>query len=143
MESEDVSAEVEWEARRVAAAFGVEEWESTAAFDDASWVEFDGCSASTAIWCAILDDGTIEQISVGERPHSCLVEMEEGRLEGITSEVEYRELMARGLFRMGVDDPYILRTLNCPLSAHEKLELRVSLPREFWPKKWLDEDTCR
>ena len=24
------------------------------------------------------------------------------------------------------------------LSAHEKMELRLSMPREFWPKRWLD-----
>jgi hypothetical protein len=28
--------------------------------------------------------------------------------------------------------------LNYVFTAHEKLELRLSLPREFWPKKWLD-----
>ncbi|BCM88426.1 hypothetical protein IAD21_00257 [Abditibacteriota bacterium] len=32
------------------------------------------------------------------------------------------------------------QTLLVPvLTAHEKLELRLSLPREFWPKQWQGE----
>lgn len=30
--------------------------------------------------------------------------------------------------------------LNFPLSAHEKMEMHLSMPREFWPKTWLDEE---
>ncbi len=45
--------------------------------------------------------------------------------------------MARGLYRLGFDEPAILAQLP-QLSAHEKLELRLSMPREFWPQRWLE-----
>ncbi len=47
--------------------------------------------------------------------------------------------MARVLFKLGHDLSFIEEHFDT-LSAHERLELRLSLPREFWPKKWLDEE---
>ena len=51
----------------------------------------------------------------------------------------YNEQMARGLYRLGIEDEEVLGRLNCPLTFHEQLELRHSMLREFWPAKWLDE----
>jgi hypothetical protein len=34
----------------------------------------------------------------------------------------------------------VLADLKCLLTDEEKLELRLSTPREFWPKTWLDEE---
>ncbi len=53
----------------------------------------------------------------------------------------YNEIMARGLYCLGFEDENILAELNHPLTSHEQLELRLSMPREFWPQKWLDEET--
>ena len=50
----------------------------------------------------------------------------------------YNEIMARGLYCLGFEDEAILSQLP-PLTNHEKLELRLSMPREFWPKTWQDE----
>lgn len=50
------------------------------------------------------------------------------------------KLLARGLYRLGFEDEDVLAKLNHPLSSHEKMELRLSLPREFWPKMWLAEE---
>jgi len=55
-------------------------------------------------------------------------------------ETEFDEYMVRGLYRLGVQDD-VLALLSYHLSAHEKLELRLSMPREFWPQKWVDELT--
>jgi hypothetical protein len=38
---------------------------------------------------------------------------------------------------LNFEDESVLSQLP-PLTAHEKLELRLSLPREFWPQKWAD-----
>lgn len=40
--------------------------------------------------------------------------------------------------RTNADDPAILAQLP-PLSHHEQIEAILSLPREFWPEKWLHE----
>jgi hypothetical protein len=53
---------------------------------------------------------------------------------------QFHEFIARGLYRLGIEDEDILSQLNHPFTAHEKLELRLSMPREFWPQKWLDEE---
>ncbi len=45
---------------------------------------------------------------------------------------QLHERMARGLYRLGIDDEDIVTQFNYSLSAHEKLELRLSLSREFW-----------
>jgi hypothetical protein len=47
-----------------------------------------------------------------------------------------------GLYRLGLDDENDPRATHCSLSAHEKLELRLSMPREFWPQKWIDEEAA-
>jgi hypothetical protein len=49
--------------------------------------------------------------------------------------------MARVLFKLGHDTSFIEEHFDT-LSAHEKLELRLSMPREFWPQKWLDEEAA-
>lgn len=48
------------------------------------------------------------------------------------------ERMSRALYCLGFDNETISSQLP-HLSAHEKLELRLGLPREFWPQKWLRE----
>jgi hypothetical protein len=66
--------------------------------------------------------------------------------EGYTSlrlECPHRsEILAHGLYRLGLQCCGFDLSYNCiinnlpSLGAHEKLELRLSLPREFWPQKW-------
>ncbi len=53
---------------------------------------------------------------------------------------QYNEIMGRALYCLGFGDEDILAELP-ELSAHEKLELRLSMPREFWLNAWLDEET--
>ncbi len=49
------------------------------------------------------------------------------------------QLAARGFYRLGLSNGDESSQLP-PLSSHEKLELRLSMPREFWPQKWIDEE---
>jgi hypothetical protein len=64
------------------------------------------------------------------------------RFETSRSQVSFREHMVHTLYRLGIgiEDEGWLAPMNVFLSAHEKLELRLSMPREFWPKKWLNEE---
>ena len=48
--------------------------------------------------------------------------------------------MARGIHRLGIEEEYVWGQLNVIFTAHEKMELRLSMPREFWPQKWMDEE---
>ncbi len=50
-----------------------------------------------------------------------------------------RALMVRALYRLGFEDESILNQLPA-LSAHEKMELRLSMPHEFWPQKWIEKE---
>ncbi|RYF51008.1 MAG: hypothetical protein EOO38_04295 [Cytophagaceae bacterium] len=50
--------------------------------------------------------------------------------------------MARVLFKLGHDLSFIEEHFDT-LSAHEQMELRLSMPREFWPQKWLDEEATQ
>ncbi len=149
MEFEDVSAEVEREARRVAAAFGVEIFDT---HKDSGWWTCQG-SATTGIrvaWEIDPTTGMYWSIEVGEvigyEGSGCKVFFDEewikddGQETWPSPRLEDNELMAWGLFRLGLDRPTIITELNHPLSMHEKLELRLSMPCEFWPKKWLEEE---
>ena len=51
------------------------------------------------------------------------------------------ELMARGLYRLGLGED-VLSQLPA-LSADEKMEIRLSFPREFWPRRWLNKELFR
>lgn len=57
----------------------------------------------------------------------------------ISSNDPSNALMSRGLYCLGFENPAIMSQLS-PLSAHEKLELRLSMPREFWPPQWWAEE---
>jgi hypothetical protein len=131
---------IEWEARRVAAAFGVEEWEETErkGFLDKQILfhVFNGPAKN--------DDEICWEISETGRLYAIFVSGI--RVVWYTSGVDIyllenptgAELMARGLYRLGFEDESVWSQLP-QLSAHEKIELRLSLPREFWPKKWVEE----
>ena len=142
MEFEDLNQQIEREARRVAAAFGIESFE----IRDEEVVAYVGLSSATQV-CWNIDSRTNSffYIEVGER--GCEVNFapnwskpnapEEWRFYPNPA---FHEVMARGLYRLGFEDEGVLAELNHPLSAHEKLELRLSMPRELWPKTWLDEE---
>lgn len=52
------------------------------------------------------------------------------------SKPEFVPFLVSGLFRLGFKDWGIFDYhLNC-LTAHEKVELMLSVPREYWPQKW-------
>lgn len=145
MESEDVIKKMQFEARRVAAAFGVERWEDCFAdihrlglegysYSSESGLEW-GVSANGPDYITVhwqnggaeiwFDKGTITSIELKEH-----IELEE--------HVD-RHWLARGLYQLGFENEGLLILLPA-LTTHEKAELRLNFPREFWPQKWIDED---
>lgn len=123
---------VEWEARRVAQAVGVE-W-----YDKMEWPEFVryvgwiGCAKVALLMCK---GGVPKRLNIGSHGTGCDFDFEYKLVEDYGHS---HELMARGLYCLGFEDESILSQLP-ELSAHERLELRLNFPREFWPQSWLDE----
>ncbi|BCM91852.1 hypothetical protein IAD21_03729 [Abditibacteriota bacterium] len=146
MEFEDVSEEVLRQCQRVAAAFGVTKWTwyPHPPFVISDNLDFSGYNGPYMVrWLIWSRTGTESElciVSIGDtellRIHLEFDAVFEIREEPLPGE---SELMARGLYCLGFEDETILSQLS-PLSAHEKMELRLSFPREFWPQKWLDEE---
>lgn len=136
MEIEDVSEEVKWEAQRITAAFDLQEWEITAV--SGNEVLFAAYTEDRLLeWC--LDGLNICALAVGDRHNLSSFDINPSSGYGpLTFESsEYDSLLARGLYRLGFEAPSLISELP-ELSAHQKLELRLSMPREFWPKTWID-----
>ncbi|RYX80819.1 hypothetical protein EON83_26855 [bacterium] len=87
------------------------------------------CSSLSLGGCALFNQ---TNLALPGQPISWAINLSEGESDLI---------MARGLYRLGFDDEAIFSQL--PLTAHEKLELRLSTPRELWPQVWLDEESER
>lgn len=139
MEFEDVRKKIEWEAPRVAAAFGIKEWNIELQSDHFILTGIgEGLISMTYHWPpdGLLREGLLPRLWIGDQDaaQTCWTT---GRRVGL-GRPAYNELAARGLYRLGFEDEPILSQLP-QLSAHEKVELRLSMPREFWPQKWLDE----
>ena len=148
--------DVEWQARRVAAAFGVKEWRvegRTVVQDDENgrrlwekrvW-DFDSVVPDDRVsWCLDATSGELCWIEIGVPNAICCsiwrAYMSQTRDKwkwGFSPEPRYHELMARGLYCLGFDDPSVLAKLGYPLTGHEQIELRLSIPPQFWPQKWL------
>jgi hypothetical protein len=133
---------IEWEAQRVAAAFGVREWGEDVWFMHSTASHFVGSKAGLEVVWRINPEGAAIYFRVGSGEiEDCIVAWRQTRW-GITPSYvhgRYNEEMARGLFCLGYEDEDVFATLHISLSAHEQLELRLEMPREFWPLKWLEE----
>lgn len=148
MESEDVKAKVDWEERRVAAAFGVARWERdytpwrTGLAPTGQVVQVEFCMESPTIRRLMIGIYTQESGDLGDTCSVWIERKDPAQRTYPSREINvcYNEIMARGLYRLGIEDEEWIAPLNHPLTAHEKLELRKTMPREFWPQKWLDEE---
>jgi len=145
----DALSAVEKEAKRVAMAFGVREaWKlipyktrmrtievftytSVMLYPKSRFVELievQFCKASNKLVC----------VDIGFPPSGpCIIWHPQCHL-WVGSCSDANELMSHGLYKLGFEDESVLSQLPS-LSAHERLELRLSLPREFWPVTWLEE----
>lgn len=128
--------QLDWEVRRVAAAFGVRDWETQdwghlwmikGAARTGDCVNY-GVNALTGRWMGVrVGNNTGQECEVYEkvaalwmcRPHP-----------------QFNPQMARGLYCLGFEDQSVWAELNHPLTAHEQLELRLSMPSHFWPAQW-------
>ncbi|RYX80737.1 hypothetical protein EON83_27290 [bacterium] len=145
MESEDVRAKYEWEARRVAAAFGMEDYQKLPQYQGVYFVFCGGVEVWWNIdWISSDSTATISNVTIGadKDPGCQITDFGFGWefFQFQNSPPHYRGMMAKALYCLGIENETVLHKLNAPLTLHEKLELRLSLPREFWPQKWFDED---
>lgn len=132
---------IQWEAHRVATAFGVEKWGEDVWFMHTDASLFSGTKGELEVVWRINPEGYACHFRVGNGGiHDCTVTWREMAWSSKTygSHPEYNALMARGLYCLGIDAPSVVAKLNSPLSAHEQIELRLSMPREFWPPSWLE-----
>lgn len=136
MESEVLSGKIERDTRRMLAAFGVENvifWEQ-----DESLFFAGDCEGERINWdfnihtgkLIRLEQGTFGDGVVKFNPFSAYLNPDEGANV---------ELFARAFYRLGFDEEAVLAQLPL-LSAHEKIGLRLTFPREFWPKQWIEEE---
>lgn len=146
MEFEDVKGRVEWEARRVAAAFGAESF--TASRYNSTLTDFHASYKGICLWWSLdsrREKTMLRVLDIKKGNQRCQVSVtnvlgslvEEDRWMLIDQGV-FREEMACWLYRLGFEEQSVLSQLPM-LTMHEKIELRLSLPPKFWPKKWLEE----
>jgi hypothetical protein len=132
----DIDIDIDIESKRVAAAFKVTQWKKSKAHYE-RLVVYEGTIGEIEIEWSISESGLFD-VAIAhpnyERTVSYFLNLPNCKPDpnGTTD-----DFMAKGLFLLGFDDE-ILNELP-ELTAHEKIELRLSFPREFWPKKWLDE----
>lgn len=138
MEFEDVEKEVEWEARRVAAAFQVEQWWLIPDSD----THYQGqTGAIWTTWGIDMNMFKVKYIDIwnADDCDTLVLLKPDGSWEIDRLESTTGSLMSRGLYRLGVSDETLYSQLP-PLNTHEQLELRLSMPREFWPQMWIEEE---
>ncbi len=153
MEFEDLSEKVKREAQRIVMAYEVTSFQS---YEGKSFVvgnvpsaihfkgAWKGDSHTRLHWTIDGADATLLKLSLDRDVEFCLLTKDkEGKHKFVSLSYAKRDLkqgMACGLYRLGIEDEEALSELNSTLSAHEKLELRLSMPREFWPKTWPNEE---
>lgn len=128
--------------RRVAAAFGIEQLK--AGWEDAEQIGYFGWNGGILFGLELTHEGELSHLWVGdsERKFSSDIyfdttEYSEEKEWWCSPHPKYDWLMACACYRLGLEGENIQSQLPT-LSAHEKLELRLSLPREFSPKSgWM------
>lgn len=130
-----------FEVRRVAAALGCANWFEV----NGSQFErrFEGVTASgrkVNWWVSYYP--AVEGIGFCEKRHAIHREAF-GQIGpwhvGKKLDSEEATFLARTLYCLGVEEQGVWDELKNPLTAHDKIELRLTLPQEFWPSLWREE----
>ncbi|RYX80951.1 hypothetical protein EON83_26445 [bacterium] len=165
MESEVLSEDIEWEARRHAAAFGLSGWDIIGCDSDEDakalsfraqaeglwfecWYGLDEFCKDAWHW-EINDYGygggiyTEDDIVATFGTHNGELECEVDLLPSSKKKADAMvSRLLKAAYMMGYPIEVFNIELGLTLSYHEQLELRLSMPREFWPQKWLDEEAA-
>ena len=130
------SERIDYEVRRVAAAFGMLHWE----INDwgGLWMISGIGERGAQVRCGIIaSDARCMGIRVGnDSGDECEIYEKAPTLWVCRLNPMFNEVMARGLYRLGFDNKFVLDELNYPLSQHERAELRLTMPQKFWPTEW-------
>lgn len=160
MEFENVSEDIEWEARRHAVAFGLSDCDAVGCDDEEGgqrlsfqvkteglwiecWFELDD---EQNVWGLLIDDyggGPFMEDDMFARLMSFDDEVVCESHLPLSKKNKGDEVVSRllkAVYLLGHPISAFESKLGLTLSHHEKLELRLSMPREFWPKTWRDED---
>lgn len=133
MESPVLNEQVEWEMRRVAVAFGMQEW--THYYANPVWHCTGRADKKQFAWQLSAQTLKLTSLSIAEKGARTTLAYflpDLGMRSGSNN-----ALMSRGLYCLGIETENTSVQLPT-LSAHEKMELRLSMPHEFWPQKWID-----
>ncbi|RYX80244.1 hypothetical protein EON83_29545 [bacterium] len=145
MEFENLSEHAKHEARRVAAAFELETWSQTPPYPADLYVEFEGYVGGILVDWDVDNTGQIGAVGVKSKDNDWIQVINYAEY-GWRFDEEWRgqanpilkNFFACGLYRLGIERENLFTFLGQSFTAHEKLELRVSMPREFWLKEWFD-----
>lgn len=167
VKSKDLAKQAWWEARRIAAAFELQDWVLHIA-EPENYMYSDVLANSfhlkgytrcfKRVWAPLSwSDEPLWDIEIcrGDPKEYNIVRCSFVYREGKPSvkwgfmEIEDPDptsscwLLACALFRLGLYDEDTCSELGATFSFHDELELRLSMPREFWPQKWLDEEAAK
>lgn len=141
MEFEDVEEKDErakWECRRVAAVLDVDGLPESTFEKEAwnqRWFDFELWKKGVCVsWSFDRWHMQLKRLSLGKmRDKDDCCEVRYGGIMGWSyrAHSDYDDLMARGLYRLGFKEDGRGLSQLPTLSAHEKLELRLSMPREL------------
>jgi hypothetical protein len=142
---------VERTSQRVAAAFELKWWGADKKqgylLSYLGYTQWKG-AREYVTWAIEPTTGELFWVEVGEPEGGCRVfnddeyiTAEGGIVWVLYANPVHHEMMAHGLYRLGFDDAGVLEELNYPLSAHEKLQLQRSMPRQYWPLAWTQQNT--
>ena len=70
-------------------------------------------------------------VMVGVRAKSLRFGQGTGKTIASGGDAQSRPALHRALYKLGYEGQAIHQALGCPLSHHEKIEVRLSFPREF------------
>ncbi|RYX80949.1 hypothetical protein EON83_26435 [bacterium] len=151
MEFEDVSEEMQRDARRIAVAFGRKSKKNIEVYPD-RFIDLGVDFASIRMAFRYRNNGLKTVVAHFLRGEQWRISLETGfsgngknfqyvRSDGLhmNGDALAPEMMV-AIYKLGLDLEPLQRVFNLTLTYHEQLELRLSMPREFWPQKWLDEE---
>lgn len=156
----ELSRAIHWEARRVAEAFGIKDWSSVPVVgsatrfgftgecggidgEDGSRQEEAGGQVGVALLWMVAPGVRVDYLCLGDsladQECSLLYDRTLDRWK-LCSQLRHAHLLACGLYCLGIVADTLAVEFDLELSLEQKEQLRLTLPREFWPKAWLEEE---
>ncbi|RYX83805.1 hypothetical protein EON83_12705 [bacterium] len=139
MEIESLEGKMERQTRLIASAFGVEKWEQEDA-DIAQNYWGNNARLVPIRWSIDKDCALLNRVGVGQESDEAWLAIDNTNhyADFRIGSPEYNRTLVHGLYCFAFDSDELWREFGVSLSMHEKIELRLSMPREFWPQMWFE-----